>query len=46
METRIMAAVNRDADKPWPMRNLPLLVAIAGVLLAVATRDPKWLHLS
>lgn len=43
---RLDAAINRDAEKPWPMRNLPLLVAICGILLAIATRDPKWLHLS
>jgi len=42
-EHRLMAAINAQNSRPWVMKNLPLIIAIGGVCLAVISGNPQWL---
>lgn len=42
-EQRIMAALNAQNARPWVMKNLPLMIAISGVVLAVLSGNPHLL---
>lgn len=42
-EQRLMAAINAQNARPWFMKNLPLIVASGGLILAVLSGNPQWL---
>lgn len=44
LETRLMAAA-RD-DRSWIIKNLPVLLALAGIILAIVSGNPHWLSLT
>lgn len=42
-EQRLMAAINAQNSRPWIQKNLGLVVALAGLVLAIVSGNPTWL---
>lgn len=42
-EQRLMAAINAQNSRPWFLKNLPLIVATGGLILAILSGNPQWL---
>jgi hypothetical protein len=42
-EHRLMVAINAQNSRPWIMKNLPLMIAVFGVFLAIVSGNPQWL---